>query len=52
MKCPVCNAWTFRLETRLTKDNTIRRRNECANGHRFTTMETVIKIIERREKKL
>ena len=41
MKCPECKAWTFIHETRLKQDNTKRRRYECANGHRFTTLETV-----------
>ncbi len=34
MKCPQCGAWTDVLETRSP-----RRRRECANGHRFTTIE-------------
>ena len=29
-------------ETRTTKDNTRKRRYECANLHRFTTMETIV----------
>jgi len=45
MKCPVCKSWTFVLETRLKPDNTKYRRYECANVHRFTTLETVVKII-------
>lgn len=36
MRCPKCNAWTDVLETRSP-----RRKRECANGHRFTTMELV-----------
>ncbi len=39
MKCPSCGAWTAVLETRQTIDNTTRRRYECANEHRFTTIE-------------
>jgi transcriptional regulator NrdR family protein len=34
VKCPQCGAWTDVLETRSP-----RRRRECANGHRFTTIE-------------
>lgn len=34
MKCPRCNAWTFVLETRGE-----RRKRECANKHRFYTVE-------------
>jgi transcriptional regulator NrdR family protein len=38
MKCPECGAWTEVRETRGP-----RRRRECANGHRFSTEEVVIK---------
>ena len=37
MKCPLCGADTRTLETRDT-----RRRRECFNEHRFTTVETVV----------
>jgi transcriptional regulator NrdR family protein len=44
MICPDCQAWTRTLETRERKlDNTVRRRYECANGHRFSTLEEVAK---------
>lgn len=39
MKCPVCGTWTVVLETRGG-----RRRRECANLHKFTTQESVVKI--------
>jgi len=39
MKCPVCGTWTIVLETRNG-----RRRRECANLHRFVTLESVVKI--------
>lgn len=39
MKCPRCGAWTEVLETRQAADNVTRRRYECANEHRFTTIE-------------
>ena len=39
MNCPICGAWSGVLETRPAKHNTIKRRHECANGHRFNTME-------------
>jgi transcriptional regulator NrdR family protein len=42
MKCPECGAWTVVKETRADQNNTRRRRIECANLHRFTTLETVI----------
>ena len=35
MICPECRAWSAVLLTRLP-----RRRRECANGHRFSTVET------------
>lgn len=46
MKCPVCNAWTYNLETRTNQDGTVRRRYECANTHRFSTIETVARVIQ------
>jgi transcriptional regulator NrdR family protein len=42
MKCPECGAWTVVKETRVDENNSRRRRIECANMHRFTTLETVI----------
>jgi transcriptional regulator NrdR family protein len=41
MNCPECGAWTSISETRLTVMR-YRRRRECGNGHRFTTIEQVI----------
>lgn len=41
MKCPQCDAWTEVRETRQRGDGTRRRRYECANLHRFTTIERV-----------
>lgn len=37
MRCPTCGAWTNVLVTR-----DVRRRRECANGHRFYTQEIAI----------
>jgi transcriptional regulator NrdR family protein len=37
MKCPNCKVWSFVLSTR----KGVIRRRECANGHRFTTIETL-----------
>jgi transcriptional regulator NrdR family protein len=45
MKCPVCGTWTLVKETRKRADNSKYRRYECANLHRFTTLETVAKVI-------
>ena len=39
MKCPVCGTWTSVKATR----GEIRHR-ECANLHKFTTQESVVKI--------
>ena len=41
MNCPECAAWSVILETRTTPVR-YRRRRECANGHKFTTEETVV----------
>ena len=42
MKCPACGAWAVVKETRPNKEsNTRRRRYECANEHRFTTIEQI-----------
>jgi transcriptional regulator NrdR family protein len=45
MKCPVCGTWALVKETRQRAENTKYRRYECANMHRFTTLETVAKVI-------
>jgi len=42
MKCPECGTWTIVKETRTSTGNTRRRRLECANQHRLTTLETII----------
>jgi transcriptional regulator NrdR family protein len=42
MKCPTCGAWVFVKDTRTLENNTKRRRIECANMHRFFTLETII----------
>ena len=40
--CPLCGAWANVLQTRHNKTtNKIRRRYECANEHRFSTVEEV-----------
>lgn len=44
MKCPHCGAWSNVLETRTT-----RRRRECANGHRFSTVEVLPSLVSGRE---
>lgn len=54
MKCPTCNVWSFVKETRHNKAApTVRRRYECANGHRFTTEERVVTdtLYQRRKEK-
>ena len=42
MKCPECGTWTIVKESRISTGNTRRRRLECANLHRFSTLETII----------
>jgi transcriptional regulator NrdR family protein len=42
MRCPECGTWTIVKETRISTGNTRRRRLECANMHRFSTLETII----------
>lgn len=43
IKCPACGAWANVLQTRDNKDKTqTRRRYECANLHRFSTIEQVV----------
>jgi len=43
MDCPTCKAWAEVKDTRQRKeDNTRYRRYECANGHRFSTLEQVL----------
>lgn len=45
MKCPECNAWALVLQTRQRKtENVTARRYECANGHRFSTVEQPVKL--------
>ena len=44
MKCPECNVWTEVLDTRMRKDGSRRRRYQCANLHRFSTVERVEEI--------
>jgi transcriptional regulator NrdR family protein len=43
MRCPLCNAHTRVLSTRVSKtgENAMIRRHECFNEHRFTTEERV-----------
>jgi transcriptional regulator NrdR family protein len=50
VKCPECNTWVFVKETRSRPANTVYRRYECANEHRFTTLETVTRVIKPKEK--
>lgn len=41
MRCPQCQVWTEVKETRVRPDGSRRRRYECANFHRFSTVERV-----------
>jgi len=51
MKCPECGTWTIVKETRTSTGNSRRRRLECANMHRFSTMETIVENKTRIRKK-
>lgn len=44
MKCPHCGAWTSVKETRRRQDESKRRTYECANLHRFSTVERVEQV--------
>lgn len=41
MNCPQCGAWAEVLEARQRTDGSTRRRYECGNEHRFTTVEAI-----------
>jgi transcriptional regulator NrdR family protein len=43
MKCPTCNAWASVKDTRQRVGSTYRR-YVCANEHRFSTTEEVVKF--------
>lgn len=45
MKCPTCGAWSSVLDTRTGPHESQRRRRECANGHRFVTLEVLPTVI-------
>lgn len=45
MKCPACNAWTELLETRKRATGAVYRRYECANLHRFSTLDGVVRRV-------
>jgi transcriptional regulator NrdR family protein len=44
VNCPECGIPAKTLSTRLRKDGTKRRRFECVNKHRFTTVGTAQKL--------
>jgi hypothetical protein len=44
-RCPVCNSWTALLETR-KRDIGIYRRYECANLHRFSTINDCVTRVD------
>lgn len=41
IRCPECGSTTKTLSTRTRDDGLKRRRHECRNGHRFTTLSSV-----------
>lgn len=50
MRCPECEAETAVVDSRKV-EGTTRRRRECLEGHRFTTEESVVVLVEPREVK-
>lgn len=44
MKCPTCGAWSSVLATR-----EISRRRECANGHRFSSVEVPAFVVNQKD---
>jgi len=42
MKCPVCNEKSKPSETRTRGDGIVRRRYECPQQHKFTTLEAIV----------
>ena len=56
MKCPECGTPHHEVNDSRKRGNEIRRRRECFNGHRFSTIETVAvlqpgRVIPRGKKK-
>lgn len=45
MQCPECGAWTRVCETREAPLRALKRTRECANGHRFATMEIYAAVL-------
>jgi transcriptional regulator NrdR family protein len=51
LACPECGVWTEVVETKKIRNtNILKRRRECANGHRFTTHEQVAYVNAPRKK--
>ena len=42
MKCPECNEKAKPLETRTRVDGLVRRRYQCPQEHKFTTLEALV----------
>jgi transcriptional regulator NrdR family protein len=51
MKCPQCTGWLKVLQTKQQPDGTTYRRYECANLHRFSTLEQVAQLKRGRQRK-
>lgn len=51
MKCPLCGVWSEVLDTRAGVHDSVRRRRQCGNGHRFVTYEVTEPSISSRELK-
>lgn len=44
MKCPECGTKLHEVNDSRKRGNEIYRRRECFNGHRFSTLETVVQL--------
>lgn len=43
--CPKCSTWCRVIRTSTQPGNVVRRVLECANQHRFVTVETVLRML-------
>ena len=48
MTCPTCNSQTRVIDSRAGNPGQTRRRHECKNRHRFSTIEMVVQSVDAR----
>lgn len=51
MDCPVCGKWANVIDTRRNSDGSVRRRYECGNGHRFSTLAKEVVVSYKKDGK-